>query len=88
MARIVGAIATSHTPTVGFAFEGEKQEDPVWKPIFEAYEPIKAWLAQKNPDALFVIYNDKRVSPQSREHCARQGEGLFTLRPVRARNPG
>lgn len=58
MARIVGAIATSHTPTIGFAFDGKKQQDPVWKPIFEAYEPIKAWLKEKEPDVLFVIYND------------------------------
>ncbi|MEP6547548.1 MAG: gallate dioxygenase [Gammaproteobacteria bacterium] len=62
MARILGAIATSHTPTIGFAFDGKKQDDPVWKPIFEAYEPIKAWLAQKKPDVLFVIYNDHVTS--------------------------
>ena len=62
MARIIGAIATSHTPTIGFALDGKKQEDPVWKPIFEAYEPIKAWLAEKKPDALFVIYNDHVTS--------------------------
>ena len=62
MARILGAIATSHTPTIGFAFDGKKQDDPVWKPIFEAYEPIKAWLAEKKPDVLFVIYNDHVTS--------------------------
>jgi gallate dioxygenase len=62
MARIVGAIATSHTPTIGFAFDGNKQNDPVWKPIFEAYEPIKKWLDQKQPDVLFVIYNDHVTS--------------------------
>ncbi len=62
MARIVGAIATSHTPTIGFAFDGKKQNDPVWKPIFEAYEPIKAWLKEKKPDVLFVIYNDHVTS--------------------------
>ena len=45
MARIVGAIATSHTPTIGFAVDGRKQQDPVWKPIFDGYEPITAWLA-------------------------------------------
>jgi gallate dioxygenase len=58
MARIIGAIATSHTPTIGFAYDGKKQDDPVWKPIFEAYEPITAWLQEKKPDALFYIYND------------------------------
>ena len=62
MARILGMIATSHTPTIGFAFDGKKQDDPVWKPIFEAYEPIKAWLKQKKPDVLFVIYNDHVTS--------------------------
>ena len=62
MARIVGMIATSHTPTIGFALDGKKQEDPVWKPIFEAYEPIKAWLKEKQPDVLFLIYNDHVTS--------------------------
>ena len=62
MARIVGAIATSHTPTIGFAYDGKKQNDPVWKPIFEAYEPIKAWLTEKKPDVLVIIYNDHVTS--------------------------
>ena len=62
MARIIGAIATSHTPTIGFAFDGSKQQDPVWKPIFEGYEPIQAWLKEKQPDVLFVIYNDHVTS--------------------------
>jgi gallate dioxygenase len=62
MATIVGAIATSHTPTIGFAKDRKLQDDPVWAPIFEAYEPIKAWLAEKKPDVLFVIYNDHITS--------------------------
>ena len=62
MARIIGGIATSHTPTIGFAFDGSKQQDPVWKPIFEGYEPIQAWLKEKQPDALFIIYNDHVTS--------------------------
>ena len=62
MARIIGAIATSHTPTIGFALDAKKQEDPVWKPIFQAYAPIQAWLEDKRPDVLFVIYNDHITS--------------------------
>ena len=62
MARIVGAIATSHTPTIGFAYDKKKQDDPVWAPIFEAYKPIQAWLAAKKPDVLFFIYNDHVTS--------------------------
>ncbi len=62
MARIVGMIATSHTPTIGFAYDGKKQNDPVWAPIFKAYEPIQAWLSDKKPDALIVVYNDHLTS--------------------------
>lgn len=62
MARIVGAIATSHTPTIGFAFDKNKQDDPVWAPIFEAYRPIQAWLAAKGPDVLLFIHNDHVTS--------------------------
>jgi gallate dioxygenase len=62
MARIVGGIATSHTPTIGFALDTHKQSDPVWAPIFQAYEPIQRWLAEKKPDVLFFIYNDHITS--------------------------
>lgn len=62
MARIVGAIATSHTPTIGFALDAGKQLDPVWKPIFDAYEPIQVWLQEKKPDVLFIVYNDHITS--------------------------
>lgn len=58
MATIVGAVAASHTPTIGFAHDASKQADPVWAPIFEAFEPSRQWLAEQKPDALVVIYND------------------------------
>jgi len=35
MARIIGAIASSHTPTIGFALDKQKQDDPAWAPIFD-----------------------------------------------------
>ena len=62
MARIVGGIATSHTPTIGFALDTNKQRDPVWAPIFEGYKPVQRWLRDKNPDVLFFIYNDHVTS--------------------------
>lgn len=62
MAKIIGAIATSHTPTIGFAYDRNKQDDPVWAPIFEAYKPIQRWIAEKKPDVLFMIYNDHVTS--------------------------
>ena len=62
MATIVGGIATSHTPTIGFAVDTNKQNDPVWKPIFEGYEPVIQWLQEKQPDVLFYIFNDHVTS--------------------------
>ncbi|BEV14433.1 gallate dioxygenase [Herbaspirillum sp. DW155] len=62
MANIVGAIATSHTPTIGFALDANKQHDAVWAPIFKAYEPVQQWLQQKQPDVLLVVYNDHVTS--------------------------
>ena len=62
MARIIGAIASSHTPTIGFALDAKKQQDPAWKPIFDAYRPIQEWLAAKRPDVLLMIYNDHITS--------------------------
>lgn len=62
MARIIGGIATSHSPTLGFALDHEKQHDPAWAPIFAAYEPVRRWLMEKQPDVLLVIYNDHATS--------------------------
>jgi len=62
MATIVGGIATSHTPTIGFALDSNKQDDPVWAPIFEGYKPVQQWLRDKDPDVLFLIYNDHVTS--------------------------
>jgi len=62
MARIIGAIAASHTPTIGFAYDKQKQNDPVWAPIFEAFKPVQDWLTAKKPDAVFYIFNDHVTS--------------------------
>ncbi len=62
MAIIIGAVASSHTPTIGFAFDKHKQDDPVWAPIFEGYKPVQAWLASKQPDVLLLIFNDHVTS--------------------------
>jgi gallate dioxygenase len=62
MATIVGGIASSHTPTIGFALDTRKQNDPVWAPIFAGYRPVQQWLADKRPDVLFFIYNDHVTS--------------------------
>lgn len=62
MARIIGGLAVSHTPTIGFAVDHDKQEDAAWAPIFQSFEPIKQWLQDKRPDVLFYIFNDHVTS--------------------------
>ncbi|MET0919092.1 MAG: gallate dioxygenase [Burkholderiales bacterium] len=62
MARIIGGIAASHTPTIGFAFDRNKRDDPVWAPIFENFAPLATWLEEKRPDVLLIIYNDHATS--------------------------
>ena len=62
MATIVGAVASSHTPTIGFALDAHKEHDPVWAPIFDGYKPVQRWLAEKKPDVLFMIFNDHVTS--------------------------
>jgi gallate dioxygenase len=99
MARIVGMIATSHTPTIGFAFDANKQEDPVWKPIFDAYAPIRAWLEEKQPDVLFMTYNDHVTSfffdhysafclgVGEEYEVADEGGGVRGLPPIKGHSP-
>ncbi len=62
MATIIGGIAVSHTPTIGFAYDTSKQKDPAWAPIFESFEPIREWFKEKRPDALVYIFNDHVTS--------------------------
>jgi gallate dioxygenase len=62
MAKIIGAVAASHTPTIGFAYDRHKENDPAWKPIFDGFKPVQEWLAAKKPDVLFVIFNDHVTS--------------------------
>lgn len=62
MARIIGGVAVSHTPTIGFAYDTNKQKDPAWAPIFESFAPIQQWFKDNKPDALIYIFNDHVTS--------------------------
>lgn len=62
MATIIGGVAASHTPSIAFAHDTQKPDDPVWAPVFEGFAPVRAWLAEKKPDLLFYVYNDHVTS--------------------------
>jgi gallate dioxygenase len=62
LATIVGGIASSHTPSIAYAFDTKTADDPIWAPIFEGFAPVRAWLEEKAPDVLFYVYNDHVTS--------------------------
>jgi protocatechuate 4,5-dioxygenase beta chain len=58
MARIVGGLTTSHVPSIGGAIAKGLQQSDYWKPFFDAFIPVHAWLERVKPDVAVVIYND------------------------------
>jgi hypothetical protein len=56
--RIVAGIGLSHVPSVGAAYDRGKMQSPAWKPLADAYVPVREWLAKLKPDVAIVVYND------------------------------
>jgi protocatechuate 4,5-dioxygenase beta chain len=62
MANVIGGLATSHVPSIGGAIAKGLQQDPYWKPFFDAFDPIHEFLEREKPDVAVVIYNDHGLS--------------------------
>jgi protocatechuate 4,5-dioxygenase beta chain len=58
VAHVVGCICTSHVPAIGGALAKGQQSNPYWKPFFDGFPPVRAWLDQVKPDLAVVFYND------------------------------
>ena len=58
MARIIGALATSHIPAIGGAIAKGLEQDPYWKPFFDGFGPAREWLKREKPDVAVIFYND------------------------------
>ena len=58
MARIIAGVGTSHTPAIGASVDNGRSAEPYWAPLFEGYEPAKAWMARTRPDVVIMVYND------------------------------
>jgi protocatechuate 4,5-dioxygenase beta chain len=58
MAKIVGAVNVTHVPYIGRAIARNLQQDAYWKPFFDGFPPVHAWLKKVQPDVAVVIYND------------------------------
>ena len=58
MANVLGAITTSHVPAIGGAIAKGLQQDPYFKPFFDGFPPVHAWLAKARPDVVVVFHGD------------------------------
>jgi protocatechuate 4,5-dioxygenase beta chain len=58
MARIVGAIGSSHVPSVGVAVDRGKMLTPEWKPVTDMFVPVREWLKRIDPTIAIIAYND------------------------------
>lgn len=58
MAKIVGAINTTHVPLIGRAIHQHLEQNPYWKPFFDGFPPVRKWLNQVKPDIAVIVYND------------------------------
>uniref|UniRef100_UPI0035AE77CB class III extradiol dioxygenase family protein n=1 Tax=Hylemonella sp. TaxID=2066020 RepID=UPI0035AE77CB len=95
MAKLIGGLATSHIPSIGNAIAKGLQQDPYWKPFFDGFPPIRAWLDEHKPDVAVVFYNDHglnffldkmptfAVGAAAEYHNADEGWGIPTLPPHR-----
>jgi len=58
MSTIIGAVGTTHVPSIGKAIAENKQNDPYWRPFFKGFDYVHHWLAVQKPDIVVVFYND------------------------------
>jgi len=58
MAKIIGALTSSHIPSIGNAISSGKQNDAYWKAFFAGYVPVVEWLEAEKPDVAIIVYND------------------------------
>lgn len=58
MAKVIGGVFTSHVPAIGGAIHRRAQNEPYWKPFFDAWPPVREWLGEQVPDVVIMFYND------------------------------
>jgi protocatechuate 4,5-dioxygenase beta chain len=56
--RVVAGLGLSHVPSVGVAYDRGTMQTPAWKPLADAYVPVRDWLSRLKPDVAIVVYND------------------------------
>jgi len=62
MARIIAGLGSPHAPAVGAAVDRHEEASAYWKPLFEGYKPMRAWLERVRPDVFILFSNDHFTS--------------------------
>jgi len=62
MARIIAGLGSPHAPAVGAAVDRRDEESAYWKPLFDGYKPMRAWLERMKPDVIILFTNDHFTS--------------------------
>ena len=62
MARILAGFGSPHAPAVGAAVDRHDEQSPYWKPLFDGYAPMRAWLERERPDVFILFSNDHFTS--------------------------
>jgi protocatechuate 4,5-dioxygenase beta chain len=58
MARVTAGVAMSHVPAIGAALDNGKSAEPYWEPLFNGFVYSRQWIAENNPDVVFLVFND------------------------------
>ena len=61
MARIVGGLGISHTPSMGWEYDkgiATGAFAPNWAGWYEGTRSVKVWLEELAPDQIVIVYND------------------------------
>ncbi len=62
MARIIAGFGSPHAPAIGAAVDRGEEQSAYWKPLFDGYKPMRAWLEREQPDVLILFSNDHFTS--------------------------
>ena len=95
MAKILGALTTSHIPLIGKAIAQDLRHEPYWQPFFKGFPAAHEWLRKAKPDVAVVVYNDHglnffldkmptfAIGAAAEYHNADEGWGIPTLPPFK-----
>jgi gallate dioxygenase len=58
MGRIIAGLGSPHAPSIAVTLNNGKTESPAWKPLFDGYKPMIAWMQANKPDLVIIVAND------------------------------